>query len=131
MEATGGASGDQEWQPDRIYRAKIAGKEGVTLDAKWDDPVDSTGPWVLVHCQGTRQSFSTEQWRQITRLVFFVDMEDESVAGFGVTSKAEDVPLPVQELAETGEPIKLYDLKTGEILFEGSSSDAPTKLGML
>ena len=60
--------------------------------------------------------------------MFFVDMEDESVAGFGVTSKADDVPLPVQELAETGEPIKLYDLKTGGILFEGSSSDAPTKL---
>ena len=118
---------DQDWEPDRIYRIKLAGTEGVKLDAIWEGPVESSGPWSLIHCQGTRKSSTSERWSKVTRLVVFVDMKEESVAGFGVTSQKEDAVQPVQELAEAGEPIKLYDVKTGEILFEGSSSDVPTK----
>ena len=55
----------------------------------------------------------------------FVDIDAEAVTGFGVTSNSEDVPKPVLKNPEGA--IKLYDAETGDILYEGSPSDAPEK----
>ena len=121
-------NGDQDWKADSIYRAKIAGKEGARLEAKWSDPVESSGPWSLVHCQGTIKMFTTERWTQVTRLVVFVDMEDRSVLGFGVTSDLEDDPQPNFDAPGPDDHVKIYDAETGDIVYEGSVSEVPAKV---
>ena len=116
----------QAWEPENIYRSKIAGTEGVRLEAIWSNPIESSGPWSLMHCSGTVRAFTRESWSQVTRLVLWVDMEDRSVAGFGVTSRPEDEPRPISpQTLGPGDSLKIYDQKTGEILYEGAESAAP------
>ena len=119
-------NGNQNWEADLVLSTKIAGTEGVRLEALWSEPVESSGPWSLMHCRGTLKTFTRERWSQVKRLVVFVDMEAESVAGFGVTSQKEDVPQPIYDM-DTDETVKLYDVETGDIIYEGSPSDAPAK----
>ena len=115
----------QDWEPENIDRAKIKGTEGIRLEPKWSRPVESSGPWSLLHCSGTVRSFTRGNWSQVTRLVVWVDMEDRSVAGFGVTSEPEDEPRPVPPTRDPDESLKIYDQETGEILYEGAVSAAP------
>ena len=117
----------QDWEPENIYRAKIKGTEGILLEPKWSRPVESSGPWSVLHCSGTIKAFTTESWSQVTRLVVWVDMEHRSVAGFGVTSEPEDEPRPILDPPDAGESLKLYDQETGEILYDGTGSDAPNE----
>ena len=121
-------SGGQEWKPEQIYRAKLAGTEGIRLDAVWANPVESAGPWSLMFCSGTRQSYTSLLWHDVTRLVVWVDMESRSVAGFGVTSEPEDDTQPHLEPISPGEPVKIYDAKSRDIIYEGSLSDGPTRV---
>lgn len=116
-------NGGQSWKPSFFSRAKIGGVEGIRLDSKWNDPVDSSGPWSLLFCSGTRQSFATVHWSQVTRLVVWVDLEREVVAGFGVTSVSEDIHQPQYEPLAPNDPMKIYDAESGEIIYEGPSSD--------
>ncbi len=120
-------NGDQDWEVDQVISTKLAGTEGARLEALWSEPVESSGPWSLIHCQGTRKMFTEERWSQVTRLVVFVDREDESVAGYGVTSQKEDVPQPVYEVPDGDDSVKIYDAETGEIVYDGSVDDAPSK----
>ena len=117
----------QDWEPENIYRAKIKGTEGILLEPKWSRPVESSGPWSVLHCSGTIKAFTTESWSQVTRLVVWVDMEHRSVAGFGVTSEPEDEPRPILDPPDAGESLKLYDQETGEILYEGAGHAAPNE----
>ena len=55
----------------------------------------------------------------------WVDMANRSVAGLGVTSEPEDEPQPISQTLGPGESLKIYDEKTGEILYEGAGSAAP------
>ena len=119
-------NGNQNWEADWVLSTKIAGTEGVRLEALWSEPVESSGPWSLMPCNGTLKTFTKERWSQIRRLVVFVDMEAEAVAGYGVTSQKEDVPQPTYDL-DPDETVKLYDVETGDIIYEGSPSDVPSK----
>lgn len=72
--------------------------------------------------------FTTERWTQVTRLAVFVDMEDRSVLGFGVTSDLEDDPQPNFDAPGPDDHVKIYDAETGDIVYEGSVSEVPTKV---
>ena len=118
-------NGGQGWEPELVSRTKITGREGIVLEAKWSNPVESSGPWSLMHCSGTLKMFTRERWSQVTRLVIWVDMEDRAVAGLGVTSEPEDYPQPFHETISPDEPIKMYDAETGEVLYDGPTSGGP------
>ena len=48
----------QDWEADfQVSRRanSLAGTRGVRVEVVWKDPVDSAGPWALVHCGGTRK----------------------------------------------------------------------------
>ena len=87
-------NGGQGWMATRVYRTIIAGRDGIQFDAIWDEPVDSAGPWALLQCTGTLRVESSARWRDITRLVIWVDTQEDSVAGYAVISEPEDVPQP-------------------------------------
>ena len=119
---------DQDWKAEFFASTKLDGTEGAILEAVWQDPVESSGPWMPIHCSGTRKGYETSRWTNVTRLVVFVDMENESVAGYGVTSSIwDDDPQPVLEAADSNESVKIYDVKSGDIVYEGTYGDAPTK----
>ena len=117
----------QNWEPEKIYRSKIAGTEGVRLEATWSDPVESSGPWTFLHCSGTVKAFTRDSWSQVTRLVVWVDMEDRSVAGLGVTSRPEDELQPISPTPGPGGSLKIYDQQTGEILHDAATGSAAPK----
>ena len=67
-------NGGQEWESGRITRADLAGALGVSVQARWSEPIDSSGPWFLVHCKGRRKSLSTESWTGITQIEVTIDV---------------------------------------------------------
>ena len=56
-------NGNQNWEADLVLSTKIAGTEGVRLEALWSEPVESSGPWSLMHCRGTLKT-----WECVTSL---------------------------------------------------------------
>ena len=123
-----GINGGQDWEAARIARASLAGTEGVRVDITWSEPVESSGPWSVLHCGGTLKALAPTPWRQVTRLKVTVDMKARSVAGLAVVSEPEDVPLPVQESPSLSDTVKLYDVETGNTIYDGPFSDAPRSL---
>ncbi len=119
-------NGDQEWKATRVLPTKLAGTEAVAVNVTWSNPVESTGPWSVLHCSNTLKAFTTAPWRQVKRLEVTVNMKTRSVVGLAVISeKEEDVPLPVMESLDADDKVKLLDVKTGDIVYEGPVSGAP------
>ena len=122
-----GINGGQDWETTRIDRVSLAGSEGIAVHARWSEPVDSSGPWSVLHCDGTLRTFGTAHWRQVTRLEVVVDMKAGFVAGLAVwASVLPDVQQPVLETPDSDDTVKFYDVETDDIVYEGPLSDAPT-----
>ena len=121
-------SGGQDWEAENFFRVKIAGAgtEGIRLEAVWDDPVDSAGPWYFIKCAGTRKLMSTQPWNQITRILFWVDMENEAVAGFVPFFRKGEI-LPTPEAGHEEKVGKIYDVESGDIVYDGTLGSLPSK----
>ena len=106
-------SGNQEWNVVRSRRAKVAGFEAASMIVAWDKPVDSSGPWVIVQCDGARQMFSSRGFTGITQLMVHVGLESGEVLAYSVTGD------PGNEAAiqprDPNASMKFYDFKTGEL----------------
>ena len=76
-------NGDQDWDTGLIERTDLAGALGVSVQAIWSDPVDSSGPWFLIHWKGRRKSLSTESRTGITMMEVTINMVGPSVGGYG------------------------------------------------
>ena len=119
-------NGGQDWEVTGIFRAELAGTEAVSIHVAWSEPVESSGPWSIIHCSGTLRSVTTEPWSQVKLLRVKVDMKAKSVVGVGVwASVLPDVQQPVMGTPDPGAMLKEYDVETGEIVYEGLYSDAP------
>ncbi len=110
-------NGDQDWDTGLIERTDLAGALGVPLQVMWSDPVDSSGPWFLIHCKGRRKSLSTESWTGITMMEVTVDMFDASVAGYRALDGIKVSP-SVGGSDSPQLPAVIWDVETGTILFE-------------
>ena len=121
-------NGGQGWMATRVYRTIIAGRDGIQFDAIWDEPVDSAGPWALLQCTGTLRVESSARWRDVTRLVIWVDTQEDSVAGYAVISEPEDVPQPAIDNAQSlTDIIRAYSTLTGRLLYVGPSALSPPR----
>ena len=119
----------QDWEADfQVSRRanSLAGTRGVRVEVVWKDPVDSAGPWALVHCGGTRKVVHKQPWSQITRLVTWVDLEGRSVVGYGVTSEPEDIPQPTMGPTNWVSWLKVYDVESGDLLMVAPPFLIPT-----
>ena len=120
-------NGGQDWEVTGIFRAKLAGTEGVSIHVAWSEPVESTGPWSIIQCEGTLRSVSTTPWSQVDLLRVKVDMKAKSVVGVGVwASVLPDVHQPVMGIVGPGDGVTLYDVESGDIVYDGPYSDIPT-----
>ena len=121
-------NGGQGWMATRVYRTIIAGREGIQIDAIWDEPVDSAGPWTLLQCTGTLRVESSARWRDVTRLVIWVDTQEDSVAGYAVISELEDDPQPaIDNTQSLTDIIRAYSTLTGRLLYVGPSALSPPR----
>lgn len=119
-------NGGQEWEPGRISRTDLAGALAVSVEAVWRKPVESSGPWHVIHCKGTRRSVISESWSQITRLEVILDQEYPSdVAGYMVV-KGSGEGSAVLDVSEPPMPPKIYDVENGEVLWRSTSGAFPT-----
>ena len=119
----------QDWEADfEVSRRanSLAATRGVRVEVVWKGPVDSAGPWALVHCGGTRKVVHKQPWSQITRLVTWVDLEGRSVVGYGVTSEPEDIPLPTMGPTNWFSLLKVYDVESGKLLMVAPPLLIPT-----
>ena len=118
-------NGGQEWETGRITRADLAGALGVSVEVKWREPVESSGPWYLIHCEGIRKSVTSETWRNITRLEVIVDLLQRQVrvspvAGYTVI-EGEGEAAAVRNPDETPSPPTIREVEIGEILWRSIS----------
>ena len=117
-------SRNQEWNVVRSRRAKVAGFEAASMIVAWDQPVDSSGPWVIVQCDGARQMFSSRGFTGITQLMVHVGLESREVLAYSVTGD------PGKEAAiqprDPNASMKFYDFKTGELVFDGEPGEVPS-----
>ena len=79
-------NGGQEWTPSSIshltHAIKLGGKKGIRFEATWQKPVERSGPWHFIHCQGLRKSVSAARWSGLIRMSLYVDLENRSVVGY-------------------------------------------------
>ena len=109
----------QEWTHDYVTRKEFDGVEAVGFDASWENPVESSGPWTLFHCQGTRKMTAYAQWTNITRLVVTVDIENDELIAYA--PMGDDGNEPVLEVGSHGDKeATVYDTASGNIVFEGT-----------
>ena len=118
-------NGGQEWETGRIARADLAGALGVSVEVEWMEPVESSGPWYLIHCEGIRKSVTSETWRNITRLEVIVDLLQRQVrvspvAGYTVIEGGGEATA-VRNPDETPSPPTIREVETGEILWKSIS----------
>ena len=117
----------QEWESGRITRADLAGALGVSVEVKWREPVESSGPWVLVHCEGTRKSVISESWSQVTRMEVVIDLLDPRfVAGYAVIEGTGEGS-PVSNNDGPLFPPTIYEVETKEVVFESTSRTLPSE----
>ena len=117
-------NGDQDWTYELVHSWKYNGFEGAGMDVVWSDPVASPGPWALTGCQGTRRLVTFADWSNITRLAILVDLENEEMVTFVPMSGGGRVDEPELVLGSHGDKsAKVYDVFTGELLFEGTKDD--------
>ena len=118
----------QLWTPDfeTLRRTNaLPGTRRVRVEVVWNTPVDSSGPWSMVHCFGTRKIVHKQKWKQITRLATWVDLDARLVVGYGVTSEPEDVPQPVMGWVSIDSLGKVYDVETGDRILFGPLLTVP------
>lgn len=125
-------AGNQSWTASYFFRSAIAGTtNGVGFIASWEQPVESSGPWSLVRCRGTRAFSSSNAWANVTRLKIDVDVELREVVGLSVRFKrpvpGETPPLNAVHVSGPGPDYQgaVRDLETRQVIFSGLATDAP------
>ena len=117
-------NGGQEWSHDHVYVyiRKFDGVETVKFHAVWETPVESSGPWVLIWCQGTRKLTTYARWTNITRLSVAVDIENDELVTYA--PMGHNGIEPVLEVGSHGDKeAKVHDVASGDLLFEGTSDE--------
>ena len=102
----------------------VAGTQAISFEAKWEEPVDHEGPWSLIKCKGTRKLVSPIEWSGVTRVEVIVDINNRTVTGLAVTAEPDE-DAPVMGSGHLGSVARLYDVESGDIVFEGRGSDLP------
>ena len=125
-------AGNQSWTPSYFFRSAIAGTtNGVGFNASWEQPVESSGPWSLVRCRGTRVFSSSNVWADVTRLKIDVDLERREVVGLSVRFMrpvpGETPPLNAVHVSGAGPDYQgtVRDLETRQVIFSGLAKAAP------
>lgn len=128
-------AGDQPWTASDFFRIDItSSSNAIVFNASWDNPVESSGPWRNVNCRGSRVFESFITWADVHMLRVIVDLDGRQVVGTGVrgapasgTSLYPD-PVPIDSFDDPEAVINVYDLESGQALYEGNLGGIPEDL---
>ncbi len=122
----------EDWTAHRFYRRNLPGRPNtIGFQVKLSQAEKSSGPWIQVRCQGTRQYYGYQGFGNIWRLYAAIDAADNSVIEF-----VADIPDSDEEetlgglivMSEDPEGVeKLYELESGKKLYEGSLAQTPRR----
>ena len=121
--------GGQDWEAHQFWATEIDGVSVIEVYVRWDEPVESSGPWQSLVCQQTRVAITPALVSNITRLYVLVDIDGITIRE--LTPVAPDRrpesqwngPMPVWAPMDASAPVEIYDFKSGEIINGGAAGD--------
>ena len=123
-------NGGQNWEADQFWATEIEGVPVVEVYVRWEEPVESSGPWKSLVCKRTRVAVTAVLIRDITRLQVLVDMDGGTVReltpvvpGNQPGQTQPDGPSPVWAPTDNSAPVKVFEFKSGALLREGSAGE--------
>ena len=127
-------AGPQTWTASDFYQRPVGQTTGVYFVATWEQPVDYSGPWRILRCQGTRVVEPLGTWTGITQLSIVVDVENAEVVHYAAYGPPR--VNPYQEAPQRPRPtnvgdaspedqITVYDAESRKVIYEGPGKDGP------
>jgi hypothetical protein len=73
-------NGGQPWEMG-VYTTSRAGtkKIGVIMNATWETPVTSDGPWLLLRCRDTQEVEGPFTWHNLTAVAVIVSLDNHEI----------------------------------------------------
>lgn len=120
----------QDWTTSDFHRWPLPSKPNtIGFNVNLPEAEKSSGPWIQVRCQGTRQTYGYRDFGNIWKLYAAIDPTDKSIVEFVVEGpwpdEEETFGKLIAEPEDTGGEHKLYELESGKPLFEGTLGEAP------
>ena len=115
-------NGGQEWVVDTNIsppRTPLHGRAGTALEIVWATPVESSGPWSAIRCNGSRKYVHKQRFSDINRLVVYVDLDAEVVVGYRESPNKTDGRRPVVGAFNAFGLAHANDVQSGDYLISG------------
>ena len=114
-------NGGQEW--DAVHRSSgyawQRGTRRLRVEAKWDVPVEHSGPWRWTKCDEPRLVVTLQRYTNITILEAWIDLDDGRVFKYWPSAKGGDDEQPMYHGASPLTLVRVYDARTGKHLITG------------
>ena len=127
-------AGPQVWTASDFYQRRVGQAIGVYFIATWEQPVEYSGPWRTLECQGTLVVEPLGTWTGTTQLSIVVDVENAEVVHYfpygpprvNPYQEAPQRPNPISvDDAGPEDQITVYDAESRRVIYEGPGKDGP------
>lgn len=116
-------NGDQEWAAKDVHSTGPRG-DLVSFLATWETPVVHSGPWYWLKCGYERYSKAEVSWSNIKSLMFTVDTSSDEIIGYAPFAPSY-MDQPVRGVINPTKNLQIFDLETGEKVYDGAAIAAP------
>jgi hypothetical protein len=72
----------------------------IAVDAVWANPVDSSGPWLVLVCQKTVAYTATGRWSNLRSVTVFVDLGKGAIAAFAPSGTAVELGAQLDQASD-------------------------------
>ena len=114
-------NGGQDWEP--VHRVSgytwQRGTRRLTVEAKWAEPVEHSGPWSWTACDEPRKVVTRQRYSNITILDAWIDLDERRVLKYDPSVWGGDDEQPVFGGLNPFGLARVYDARTGHHLITG------------
>ena len=114
-------NGGQEWEP--VHRisgyTSQRGTRKLTVEARWAEPVEHSGPWSWTACDEPRMVVTHTRYSNITILDAWIDLDEGRVLEYDPSVWGDDDEQPVYGGVNPIGLVRVYDARTGQHLITG------------
>lgn len=114
-------NGGQKWEP--VHRVSgytwQKGTRRLTVEAKWSEPVEHSGPWSWTDCDEPRRVVTHQRYSNITILDAWIDLDEGRVLNHKPSVSGDDDEQPVYGGLNPVGLVRVYDARTGKHLITG------------
>ena len=113
-------NGGQEWEP--VHRVSgytwQRGTRRLTVEAKWTEPVEHSGPWSWTNCDEPRKVVTRQRYSNITILEAWIDLDEGRVLHYDPSVWEDDEQPTIGGFNPFG-LVSVYGAETGRHLITG------------